>query len=74
MPSRTRADGHYRTAHERESARDLDLIRKIDGSIETRRYRGHGLVSATAGPDFRTAMIPATITGLEKDEPADEKK
>jgi hypothetical protein len=29
-------------------------------------------VSAAAAPDFRTAMIHAAITGLEKDEPADE--
>ena len=32
---------------------------------------GEGLVSV-AGPDFRTAMIHSTITGLEKDEAADE--
>jgi hypothetical protein len=30
------------------------------------------LVSAATGPDFRATMIHATITGLEKDESADE--
>ncbi|MBZ5550727.1 MAG: hypothetical protein LAO22_22670 [Acidobacteriia bacterium] len=48
------------------------VIRKIDGGIETRKYRGEGLVSAAAGPDFRRAMIDATVSGLEKDEPGDE--
>jgi hypothetical protein len=38
----------------------------------TRKYRGQGLVAVAAGPDFRTAMIHATITGLKEDEPADE--
>jgi hypothetical protein len=46
------------------------VSRKIYGSIETRKYRGEELVSAAAAPDFRTAMIHAAITGLEKDEPA----
>jgi hypothetical protein len=36
------------------------------------KYREEGLVSAAAGTDSRTAMIHATITGLEKDESADE--
>lgn len=36
------------------------------------KYPEEGLVSAAAGTDFRTAMIHATITGLEKDESADE--
>ena len=35
------------------------VICKKEGSIETRKYRGEGLVSAPAGPDFRTAMIHA---------------
>jgi hypothetical protein len=48
------------------------VSRKIDGSIETRKCRGEELVSAAATPDFRTAMIHAAITGLEKDEPAEE--
>ena len=48
------------------------VIRQIDASIETKKYRGEGLVSTAAGPDFRTAMIHATITGLEKDEPVNE--
>jgi len=47
------------------------VSRKIDGSIETRKYRGEELVSAAAAPDFRTARIHAAIAGLEKDEPAD---
>jgi len=47
---------------------------KIDGSIETKKYRGERLVSSAARPAFRAAMIHATITGLEKDKPAHEKK
>jgi len=61
-----------RDPHEREFAPDPDLIRKIDGSNANRKYWGEGLVLAAAGPDCQTAMIHATITGLEKDEPADE--
>jgi hypothetical protein len=52
---RTRAGGQYRTAHERESAGLLRIgtpSAKIDGSIETRKYRGERLVSSAAGPDF----------------------
>ncbi len=41
-------------------------------AVENRKDRGEELVSVAAGPDFRTAMIHATITGLEKDESADE--
>jgi hypothetical protein len=41
------------------------VSRKIDESTETTKHRGEELVSAAAGPDFRTAMIDATITGLE---------
>jgi hypothetical protein len=48
------------------------VSRKIGESTETTKYRGEELVSAAAAPDFRTAMIHATITGLDKDEPADE--
>ncbi len=35
-------------------------------------YRGGGLLSAAAGPDFRTAMLHPNVNGWEKDEPADE--
>ncbi len=44
---------------------------KINGSIETQDYRGEGLVFAAARLHFHSAMIPASITGLEEDEPAD---
>jgi len=43
-------------------------------AVENRKDRGEELVSVAAGPDFRTAMIHATVTGLEKDEPAHAKK
>ena len=36
------------------------------------KYPEEELVSAASGTDFRAAMIHATITGLEKDESADE--
>jgi len=49
------------------------VICKFDGSIEIGNYRDARLVSAAVGPDFRTAMIRTTISGLEKDEPADER-
>jgi hypothetical protein len=47
-------------------------ISKTVGRIETTKYRGAELLCAAVGSDFRTAMIHATITGLEEDEPADE--
>ena len=47
------------------------VISKISGSIEVRKYRREGLVSAAAGRDFRTALIDTTVSGLEEDEPAD---
>ena len=45
---------------------------KIDGSIETKKYRGESLVSSAASPAFPAAMIHATITGREKGESVDE--
>jgi hypothetical protein len=48
------------------------VINKTDGSIETRKYRGKGLVSAAAGQDFPMAMLHAAVTGLEEDNVADE--
>jgi hypothetical protein len=45
--------------------------RKISGSIEVRKYRREGLVSAAASRDFRTALIETTASGLEEDQPAD---
>jgi hypothetical protein len=48
------------------------VISKIEAIIETREYRGEGFVSTTAGRDFRSAVIDAAVSRLEKDEPADE--
>jgi hypothetical protein len=42
------------------------VISKSDGRIETREYRGEELAYQAFGPDFRKAMIHATITGLEE--------
>jgi len=47
------------------------VLWKIDGSIEVGKYRDERLVSAAVGPTFRDAMIHATVSGLEADEPAD---
>ena len=46
---------------------------KGDGHIETRKYRGEELICQATGPDFRKAMIHATIAGLAEDEPADKR-
>jgi hypothetical protein len=47
------------------------IMRKTDGSIEARKYRGERLISVSAGPDFRTAMLHAAIAGLVEEEPTD---
>jgi hypothetical protein len=41
-------------------------LSKSDGRIETREYRGEERICQASGPDFRKAMIHATITGLEE--------
>jgi len=35
-----------------------------DGRIETYKYCGEELICETSGPDFETAMIHATLSGL----------
>ena len=41
-------------------------ISKIDESIETRKHRGEGQISAAVGPDFRIVNDARPITGWKK--------
>ncbi len=44
-------------------------VRKDTGSWEVCKYRKQELVCAGSGPNFKTAMLHATLCGLEADEP-----
>jgi len=44
-------------------------VRKDTGAWETCKYRGEELICAASGPNYETAMLHATLAGLESDEP-----
>ena len=43
---------------------------KISGAMGTLKYRGEEAVSIAEGPDFESAMLQATMMGLQPGEPA----
>ena len=42
---------------------------KISGAMETVKYRGAEVVSIAEGPDFESALLQATMMGLQPGEP-----
>jgi hypothetical protein len=43
-------------------------LNKVSGAMETIKCRGEEAVSIAEGPDFESAMLHTTLTGLQPDE------
>jgi hypothetical protein len=52
-----------------ESVFSVVVVLHREGWIETLKYRESDLICEACGPDFRTAMIHATMCGVALDEP-----
>ena len=45
------------------------VLNRASGRLETLKYKGKKLIASATGMSFESAMVHATLVGIEKDEP-----